>query len=84
MIPATAANPKAPYASRIKEACRLASAFENSGFGPCGGSSEGIKAKIPMANSTGDANAPRNHNRDHTPTTRYTVTIVQITNVVAS
>ena len=44
----------------------------------------GMSANTPMANSTGDANAPRNRNRGSSPMTRYAATIAQAMNVVAS
>ena len=68
----------------IVAACRLTSAPENSGCGPCGGSSAGISANTPMASKTGEANAPRNRSRGSRPMTRYAATIVHATNVVAS
>jgi len=81
---ATAPIPNAPYASKIVAACKLVSQFEKSGFGPCGGSSDGINANTPTANNTGEANAPRNFSRGSNPITRQANASAQSRNRIAS
>src|SRR5437667_1386749 len=81
---ATELSPKAPYASDISAACRLVQTLVTSGPELCAASRLGISAKTPIPNNTGEANAPRNLNRDQTPTAKYIATSVHAANVVAS